>query len=81
MEPKTEIGKRSKRDPQQNVEAPRKEDSELEQLLSFWGSYCLADVWSWTQEEVDGFADSLEAIPEPIRRMRSIIETKNDDKK
>ncbi len=76
---KTEIGEQPKSGPLQNVETPRENDSGLEKVLSFWGSYCFADVSSWTSDEVDGFADLLEEKQGPIRRQRSIIQTKSDD--
>ena len=79
MESKIEHGERINRDSLQTVEAPPEKNSRLEKVMSFWGSYCFVNVSSWTKDEVKDFADSREAIPEPIRRMRSIIDSKNDD--
>jgi len=79
MESKIEHGERTNRESLQTGEAPPEDDSRLEKVMSFWGSYCFANVSSWTKDEIEDFADSIDSIPEPIRRMRSIIDCKNDD--
>jgi hypothetical protein len=55
-------------DLERNGQMANGHESKLEQVLSFWGSYCFADVSSWTDEEIELLSKSLETAPESGRR-------------
>ncbi len=68
MEPMAAPGEQTTRKQPGNDEKKQESDSKLESVLSFWGSYCFADVSGWTQDEVEELSDSLGAVPESVRR-------------
>lgn len=72
MDAKTSDCKPTANDGRENGRQPLEDEGKLERVLSFWGSYCYADVSSWTKDEIDEFSESLEEPPGSSRQKQEI---------
>jgi predicted flap endonuclease-1-like 5' DNA nuclease len=72
MDAKSSPDEANENDLERNGQMATGHESKLERVLSFWGSYCFADVSSWTEEEIQRLSKSIETTPESGRRKQQI---------
>ena len=72
MDAKPSTGESEDSNRPSKIQLARDNGCKLERVLSFWGSYCYADLSTWTQDEIDDFADALELKPKTRRRKRRV---------